>query len=112
MTTVAPGGAVSPVGAHRVWVVSTPEKESVETSVQSNLNVEAYDEIASTGEGVATPGPTATEAAAESVNDGQESALAQLTTAVPDGVREAPPVPGALIEEVPGTGVDLVERRI
>lgn len=79
----------------------------METSAQSNLNVEAYDEIASTREGGATPGPTATEAAVESVNDGQESALAQLITAVPDGVREAPPVPGALIEEVPGTGVDL-----
>ena len=66
-----------------------------------------HDEIASTGEGVATSGPTATEAAAASVDDGQESALAQLTTAVPDGVREAPPVLGALIEEVSGTGVDL-----
>ena len=41
------------------------------------------------------------------MNGGQESALAQLTTAVPDGVREAPPVPGTLVEEVPGTGVDL-----
>ena len=75
---------MSPIRAHRVWVVSTPREDSAETSVQSNLNVEAYNEIASTGEGVATPGPTATEAAAESVNDGQESALAQLITAVPD----------------------------
>ena len=103
MTTVVPGGAVSPVGAHRVWVVSTPREEPMEASVQNSLNVGAYDEIASTGEGVATPGPAATEAAAENVNNGQESALAQVPAAVPDGVREAPPVPGALIEEVPGT---------
>ena len=98
---------MSPVGAHRVWVVSTPSEEPVDAGVQDSLNFGACGEIAPPGEGVATPDPTTTEAAAESVNDGQESALAQLTTAVPDGVREAPPVRGALIEEVPGTGVDL-----
>ena len=98
---------MSPVGAHRVWVVSTPSEEPVDAGVQNSLNFGAYDEIAPPGEGVATPDPTTTEAAAESVNDDQESSLTQLTTAVPDGVREAPPVRGALVEEVRGIGVDL-----
>ena len=98
---------MSPVGAHRVWVVSTPSEEPVDAGVQDNLNFGACGEIAPPGEGVATPDPTTTEAAAESVNDDQESSLTQLTTAVPDGVREAPPVPGALIEEVSGIGEDL-----
>ena len=61
-------------------------------------------------EGVVTPGPATTEAATESVNDDQESAPAQLTTAGPEGVREAPPAPRAPIKEVSGTGVDLASE--
>ena len=67
-TTVPQGGAASPVRAHRVWVVTVPEQESAQMSAAGNLNVEAYAEVAPTGEGVATPGPAATEAATESVN--------------------------------------------
>ena len=76
----------------------------MDAGVQDSLNFGAYDEIAPPGEGVATPDPTTTEAAAEGVNDDQESSLTQLTTAVPDGVREAPPVPGALVDGGSGSG--------
>jgi len=109
-TTVPQRGAASPVWAHRLWVVNMPEKGSAQTGVLSNLNVEAYAEVASTGKGLATPRPAATEAATDSVNDDQESAPAQLPTDGPDGGREAPPVPRAPIEEVSGTRVGLASE--
>ena len=72
-------------------------------SAAGNLHVEAYAEVASTGEGVAAPGPAVT----EGVNDDQRSVPAQPSTEEPDGVREASPAPRAPLEEAPGTKVDL-----
>ena len=70
------------------------------------LNVEAYDEVAPTEEGVVAPEVLATGDA----NDDQESAPAQLPTKGSDNVREASPAPSVSLEDAPGTKVDLASE--